>query len=168
MEIRSRFHKSISIFADESGSLILLILTLFLLLLISCLAVVDASDAFLVKRELIEIGEVGITSAAHEISLSRYYSGDILMDTSGVDGSKFRIPLDCSAAYFAFEQEVGSATLRGSNVATIAWSCVDDQVSATLEVVVPELIQLPLGIGSKDIVVDSTVAATSIIDGDRG
>ena len=79
---------------DETGSLSILVFALFFVLLVSSLGVVDISDNFLAKRQLIEIGEVAITQAAHQLSLSRYYSGNVLMDSSGADGTQFRIPLD--------------------------------------------------------------------------
>ena len=153
---------------DESGSLVILTFSFFLLLLISSLAVIDVSDSFLAKRQLVEIGEVAITRAAHSISLSRYYSGNILMDTSGADGNQFRIPIDCEAAQLAFQNEISSSELRGQVISVTSWSCVDDEVDATLEVQIPTLISLPLGIGSKSLTISSTVGATSIIGGTRG
>ena len=84
---------------EESGSLVILVFTFFLLLLVTSLAVINISNNFLAKRQLIEIGEVAISRAAHQISLNRYYSGDILMDTSGADGAAFRITIDCASAY---------------------------------------------------------------------
>ncbi len=154
--------------ADETGSLIILVLTLFLLLLISSLTVVDITDNFLAKRELIEIGEVAITRAAHQISLSRYYAGHILMDNSVADGSQFRIPLDCAAANRAFLDEISVSTLRGGVISVHSWSCSDDQVVATITATAPVLVKLPLGIGSSSNEVSSTIAATSIIGGARG
>lgn len=155
-------------FCDESGSLVILTFSLFLLLLISSLAVIDVSDSFLAKRQLVEIGEVAITRAAHSISLGRYYSGNILMDTSGADGTEFRIPLDCQAAQLAFQNEISSSLLRGQGIAVTSWSCINDEVEATIEAQIPVLIHLPLGIGSSSSNITSTVGATSIIGGVRG
>ncbi len=158
----------LKILHDEAGSLVVLIFTLFLLMLISSLAVIDDSDTFLAKRELIAIGEVAITRAAHQISLSRYYSGNILMDTSGADGAQFRIPIDCPAAFLAFQSEVTNSLLRTHSIEISSWSCQGDEVAGTLQVRLPLLIKLPFGIGSDGTAIISTVGATSIIGGARG
>src|ERR1019366_1774304 len=147
---------------DDSGSLVILSFSLFLLLLISSLAVIDISDTFLAKRQLVEIGEVAITRAAHSISLSRYYSGNILMDTSGADGTQFRIPLDCQTAQLAFQNEISSSALRGQGISITSWRCINDEVEATIQAQVPVLISLPLGIGANSSMITSTVGATSI------
>jgi len=156
------------ILGDDSGSLVILSFSLFLLLLISSLAVIDISDSFLAKRQLVEIGEVAITRAAHSISLSRYYSGNILMDTSGVDGNQFRIPIDCQAAQLAFQSEISSSALRGQAISITSWNCINDEVDATIEAQIHVLISLPLGIGTNSSMITSTVGATSIIGGTRG
>ena len=159
---------SVEVVTDESGSLVLLIFTLFLLALVSSLAIIDVSDSFLAKRELIAIGEVAVTRAAHEISLSRYYSGNILMDTSGSDGAQFRIPLDCPAAFTAFQAEISSSLLRGHSISITSWNCQNDEVTGTLQATIPLLIKLPFGIGTNGTIVTSTIGATSIIGGTRG
>ena len=105
----------------------ILVFSLFLLLLIAALSVINISDNFLAKRQLVEIGEVAITRAAHQISLSRYYSGDILMYTSGVDGTLFRIPVDCPSAYNSFSDELLASSLRGSRISIREWNCVGDE-----------------------------------------
>ena len=153
---------------DESGSLVVLVFTLFLLLLVGSLAIVDISDNFLAKRQLVEIGEVAITRAAHQISLSRYYSGNILMDNSVADGAQFRIPLDCSSANRTFLDEITTAALRGNPISVQSWSCSNDEVTSTISAQIPILLKLPFGIGSDQTTVTSTVAATSIIGGARG
>lgn len=153
---------------DESGSLVLLIFTLFFLVLISSFAIIDVSDSFLAKRELIAIGEVAITRAAHQISLTRYYSGNILMDTTGVDGAQFRIPLDCPTAYSAFQAEIISSLLRSQSISITSWNCENDEVRGTLQAKIPLLIKLPFGIGTDGTTITSTIGATSIIGGARG
>lgn len=153
---------------DESGSLIILVFALFLLLLIFSFEIINVSDTFLAKRELVELGEVAITRAAHSLSLSRYYSGNFLMDSGGVDGTQFRIPLDCQAAYLAFQEEVSGERLRGQSVSISGWSCSNDEVVATLEVVIPLLLKLPSSFGSSTSTISSTVGAISIVGGVRG
>jgi len=159
--LHSRLH-------DDEGSLIILTLTLFLLLVVTSLGMVDISDNFLAKRQLIEVGEVAISSAAHQLSLSRYYSGNILMDTSGADGSQFRIPIDCSKALSAFTSEISASALRGIPIQIENWNCSNDEVSATISAEIPTLIRLPLGIGSRTTQIRATIGATSIIGGIRG
>jgi len=156
------------VLVDETGSLVILIFTFFLLLLILIFGIMNVSDAFLAKRELIGIGEVAISKAAHQISLDRYYSGNILMDQSGADGSNFRIPIDCGGAWTAFESEVATSNLRGHPISITDWSCINDEVSGTLSVHIPTLIALPFDLSRGGENISSTVAATSIIGGTRG
>lgn len=165
MEVISRPIKDLG---DETGSLVVLIFALFLLLLISSFAIVDVSDTFLAKRELVAIGEVAITRAAHQISLSRYYSGNILMDTSGGDGAQFRVPLDCHAAFEVFQAEINASLLRSRSVAITAWTCQNDEAAGTLQVNIPLLLKLPFGIGAGGTAITSSVGAISIIGGSRG
>lgn len=153
--------------SDETGSLVILVFSLFFLLLVASFVVINVSNNFLAKRQLVEIGEVAITRAAHQISLGRYYSGNILMDTSGVDGAAFRIPIDCTSAYNSFHDEITSNSLRGSAISITSWSCVGDEVSGTIAIEVPELLKLPFNIGPASTTVSSTIGATSIIGGLR-
>ena len=152
---------------DETGSLSILVFALFFVLLVSSLGVVDISDNFLAKRQLIEIGEVAITQAAHQLSLSRYYSGNVLMDSSGADGTQFRIPLDCAKASSTFEQEIAVSQLRGEAISIQGWNCSNDEVSGTLSAQIPVLLKLPLGIGGETTTITATIGATSIIGGVR-
>jgi hypothetical protein len=152
---------------DETGSLSILVFALFFVLLVSSLGVVDISDNFLAKRQLIEIGEVAITQAAHQLSLSRYYSGNVLMDSSGADGTQFRIPLDCAKATATFEEEIAVSQLRGEAISIQGWNCSNDEVSGTLSAQIPVLLKLPLGIGGESTTITATIGATSIIGGVR-
>jgi hypothetical protein len=153
--------------SEEDGSLSILILALFFITLISSLGVVDVSDNFLAKRQLIEVGEVAISRAAHQISLTRYYTGNILMDNSGADGAQFRIPIDCSKAFASFSQEISISELRNQPITIEQWNCTDDEVSGTISAQIPILLKLPFGIGLDHVTVTSTVGATSIIGGVR-
>ena len=153
---------------SDEGSLIILVITLAMVLLVSSLALINISNNFLAKRELVEIGEVAISKAAHQISLSRYYSGNILMDNSAADGAQFRIPLDCDKAYATFGDEIASTKLRAQSILITNWRCVNDEVTVGLEAEIPVLLQLSFGIGSATTVVKATIAATSIIGGLRG
>jgi len=164
---RSHSAKFLSALANECGSLSILIFTLFFLLLLSAFVTADASDAFLAKRELVGVGEMAITRAAHQISMERYYSGNIMMDTSGADGPLFRVPIDCDAAFSAFNLEIDGSNLRGSPIIVDSWNCASDGVKATISSMVPALIRFPLGIGISINHVSSTIGATSIIGGSR-
>lgn len=144
-----------------------MVFALFFVLLVSSLGVVDISDNFLAKRQLIEIGEVAITQAAHQLSLSRYYSGNVLMDSSGADGTQFRIPLDCAKATSTFEEEIAVSQLRGEAILIQGWNCSNDEVSGTLSAQIPVLLKLPLGIGGESTTITATIGATSIIGGVR-
>ena len=152
----------------DRGSLIILMITLALVLLVSSLGLINISNNFLAKRELVEIGEVATSRAAHQISLARYYSGNILMDNSAADGAQFRIPLDCGKAFATFSNEISSSTLRSHPISIMNWSCANDEVAVTIEAEIPVLLQLPFGIGSATTFVSATIAATSIIGGLRG
>lgn len=163
----SHSSKLFSILANQCGSLSILIFALFLLLLLSAFVTADASDAFLAKRELVGIGEMAITRAAHQISMERYYSGNIMMDTSGADGPLFRVPIDCNAAFSAFNVEIDGSNLRGSAIVLDSWACTSDGVKATISSMVPALIRFPLGIGENINHLSSTIGATSIIGGSR-
>ena len=152
---------------DERGSLSILIISLFLLLLVFSFTIVDISDAYLAKRQLTEIGDVAITKAAHAISLNRYYSGDRTLDSNNPDGSSYRVPLDCNTAEINFQNEISVSRLRGSGVSMVSWSCGNDQVEATIMAMILPLITLPLGIGFATSEIHSTIGATSIIGGSR-
>ncbi len=155
------------IFSDDQGSLSILIFSLFLMLLLSAFVVVDSSDAYLAKRELVGVGEVAITRAAHQISLSRYYSGNVLMDTSIADGPQFRIPIDCNRALASFTNEISASNLRGMPIHIDSWSCVNDEVQSSISAVIPAAIRFPLGIGNSENQIASSVGAVSIIAGSR-
>jgi hypothetical protein len=151
----------------DDGSLIILVISLFSLLLVSCSLLINVADNFLAKRQLIEIGEVAITQSAHQLSLDRYYSGNINMDSSGVDGAQFRVPIDCQLAEKAFVSEISLATLRGTNIVVSDWSCNGDEVSATLTIKKNRLIYLPFNIGSDSSEISASVGAISSIGGMR-
>jgi Flp pilus assembly protein TadG len=155
------------ILAGETGSLSLLIITLFLLLLVFSFMIIDVSDAYLAKRELINLGEVAITDAAHSLSISRYYSGDRTADDASGDGLVYRVPIDCNAAAVNFENSLNAARLRGVSIAMNAWSCVNDEVTATISAPIVTAVRLPLGLNSATESISATISATSIINGSR-
>ena len=153
--------------SDDGGSLSILIITLFLLLLVFSFATVNVSDAFLAKRQLVNIGEVAITDAAHTLSLTRYYSGDRTADDALGDGSVFRVPIDCNSAALNFETAMNSMHLRGQSIALNAWNCVNDEVTATISAQIAPAVLLPLGMNSSTEMISASISATSIIGGSR-
>ena len=154
-------------YLGDEGSLIILVLTLFSLLLITCSALINLTDDYLAKRQLVEIGEVAISRASHQLSLDRYYSGNISMDNSGGDGAQFRVPIDCNLAQQTFADEISLSQLRGNSITVSEWSCSNDEVSANLKAQKSPLIYLPLNIGPRQIEVSATVGAISSIGGLR-
>ena len=84
--------------SDESGSLTLVIASLFLLTLLLSFAIIDISGAYLAKRELINLGEAAITRAAHNVDDSRYYAGERTQVGTGAKGPIYLLPIDCRVA----------------------------------------------------------------------
>lgn len=151
----------------DEGSLIILVLTLFSMLLITCSVLINVADDFLAKRQLIEIGEVAISQAAHQLSLDRYYSGQITMDTGAVDGAQFRVPIDCTKAQQVFNEQISLSHLRGNPIEISDWSCSNDEVTAHLAAMKQRLIYLPFNIGSEGVEISTSVGAISAIGGIR-
>ena len=150
---------------DETGSLSILIITLFLLMLLFSFLIINVSDAYLAKRELDNVGEVAITRAAHAIDLNRYYSGDRTADEASGDGLAFRVPLDCGTAESNFQQSIVSSNLRGEAISIQDWQCQADEVSATISAIIPTALRMPLEIGSATTEITASIGATSIIGG---
>ena len=59
---------------SEEGSISVLITSLFLLVFILSVGIIDISDSYLAKRELIQIGEDAILVASHTLNENLYYS----------------------------------------------------------------------------------------------
>ena len=150
---------------DETGSLSILIITLFLLMLLFSFLIINVSDAYLAKRELDNVGEIAITRAAHAIDLNRYYSGERTADEASGDGLAFRVPLDCATAESNFQNSIVSSNLRGEAISIQNWQCQADEVSATISAIIPTALEMPLGIGSATTEVTASIGATSIIGG---
>ena len=152
---------------DEAGSLSILIITLFLLTLIFSLNLINISDAFVAKRELVNIGEMAISDAAHSISLDRYYSGARTSDESAGDGQSLRVPIDCTQASQGFRTIIAASNLRGAAIAITDWQCVNDELTATLTSNISSDVKLPLNLSNPTVAITSTISATSIIGGSR-
>jgi Flp pilus assembly protein TadG len=138
---------------DESGSLTLLISSLFLITLILSFSIIDIAGALVAKRQLINIGESAISRAAHNIDLTRYYSGEFTISGNGASGvgasgEKYLVPIDCSAASSALESEIAMSQLRQSPVNILSFTCEGDVIRATITSQVAPLLALPILQGS--------------------
>ena len=63
---------------NDRGSLSILSTSLFLLLVLSSFVVMNASSAFLAKRELVQIGELAASNAAHILDKNARTSGVLI------------------------------------------------------------------------------------------
>ena len=151
---------------DESGSLLLLTLSLFLLTLVLSFAIIDVSSTFLAKRELVNIGEAAISRAAHKIDLDRYYSGDRTVASTSPSGTTYLIPIDCAAASSTLEGEISHATLRGSPISITSVSCNGDVITAQLSSVIAPTFSLPLisdSVMNSALIIHATISASNPI-----
>ena len=162
-ELRSKIKE----FAEnESGSLLLLTLSLFLLTLILSFAIIDISSTFLAKRELVNIGEAAISRAAHNIDLDRYYSDDRTVASTSPSGTIYLIPIDCAAATSTLGSEIYHATLRGSPISISSVSCTGDVISAQLSSVIAPTLSLPVisnSVMNSALTIHATISASNPI-----
>ena len=128
---------------EEEGSISILVLSLFLLVLTLSMAILDVSANFLAKQELTHIGEVAISTASHSIDLDRYYRADRIFVKNGAKGPIYRVPIDCSTALTKFEREISTQSLRGRSIYLASWNCYRDSLSAQLESYVPLVVPIP-------------------------
>ena len=156
---------------DERGSISLLIIGLFVIVLALSLAILDVSGNLLAKQELTHIGEAAISSAAHSIDLDRYYRADRNFVRNSSKGPIYRIPINCSTALMKFQREVTYSSLRGKSISILSWNCYKDSLSAQLQSDVPLLVPVPFigresdSQGSQTAHIVATVKAESIIVG---
>lgn len=139
---------------EENGSISVLIVTLFLFLLILSLSILDASDAYLAKRELLAIGERALTKSVHQLSLPDYYGGQSsLNDGSSINPSQAPsqnsslnqfVPLDCPVAIAEFERQISISDLRGGVVAIRSVHCEGNKLSAQISSEILPIINFPL------------------------
>jgi Flp pilus assembly protein TadG len=145
--------------SDEQGSISVLISGLFLLVLILSIGIIDISDSYLAKRELIQIGEDAILVASHSLDKARYYSGEFASNGS-IDS---RVPIDCAAAAAKFNSEIYSKSLRKNLIKVSGWSCSSDQITASISSKVQAIVNFPIlsKITGGAIQVNATIGATS-------
>jgi hypothetical protein len=153
---------------DETGSLSLFIISLFLLTMVLSFAIIDLSGAYLAQRQLINIGESAISRAAHSVDLDRYYSGDRVQSGSSVGTPTFLLPIDCSAAAQTLEAELTTAQLHGAPISIAEFRCEGDVLHTTLTSQIQPTLSLPLlpaSVMSHLLTINATVSASNVIGG---
>ena len=147
----------------EEGSISVLITSLFLLVFILSIGIIDVSDSYLAKRELIQIGEDAILVASHSLNENLYYS-----DLSGLSGTNGRVPIDCALAEIKFHREIILKNLRNNEIAVSGWSCSRDQITASIRSKIQALVNFPIlsNINNGYIAIDAIIGATSELSND--
>ena len=150
--------------SNDRGSLTVLTSGLFVLLLLISFGLIDVSNAYVAKKELLHIGEAAISNASHSLAASRYYNGQLSVAHLQSGKTEFRVPIDCSAAQGTFYSEISGENLRGFPIQVVNWSCQDDVLTASLKSSISLPLQLPLigGAIGDPIAVDATIGATSL------
>ena len=127
----------------DEGSISLLVIGLFLLVLMLSMTILDVAGNFLAKQELTQIGESAISYAVHSIDLDRYYRADRFFVKDGPRGPIYRIPIDCSQALLKFQTEIDRQNLRGNQIILTSWNCYQDALAAQIQSDVPLFIPIP-------------------------
>ena len=141
--VNMRILPQVEEFRDEEGSISLLVIGLFLIVLMLSLVILDTAGNMLAKQRLTQIGEAAISTAAHSIDLERYYASDRISIGPTARGSIFRVPISCTDAYAKVQRAISSQNLRGVKIEVVEWNCVDDALAAQIQAEVPLLVQLP-------------------------
>lgn len=151
----------IAFIRKESGSISVLISGLFLLVLTLSIGIIDVTDSYLAKRELIQIGEDVILVASHSLDESRYYSDSPITSVS----PNQRVPINCAAAALKFSAEISTRNLRRNLIEVSGWSCSDDQITASISSSIEVLVNFPIfsRINGGKIGINATIGATSEI-----
>ena len=149
---------------NDRGSLTVLTSGLFVLLLLLSFGLIDVSNAYVAKKELLHIGEAAISNASHSLAASRYYNGQLTVAQLQSGKTEFRVPIDCSLAQSTFYSEISAESLRGFPIQVANWTCQDDVLTASLKGSISLPLQFPLlssAIGDP-ISVTATIGATSL------
>lgn len=144
---------------EETGSISIFISGLFLIVFTLSVGIIDISDTYLAKRELIQIGEDAILVASHSLDENRYYAG--IDFVAGVSAG--RVPIDCAMAATKFESEINLRSLRINPIAVSGWSCNNDQITASITSSITAIVRFPIlsNINGGQIVINATIGATS-------
>jgi hypothetical protein len=143
---------------SEAGSISVLISSLFLLVFILSVGIIDISDSYLAKRELIQIGEDAILVASHTLNENLYYT-----DSQSLDAKSERVPIDCSLAEIKFHAEVAVRSLRNHEISVSGWRCSGDEITASISSKIQALVNFPIlsNINNGFIGIDAIIGATS-------
>jgi hypothetical protein len=155
----TRTLKATSAFVQsEAGSISILISSLFLLVFILSVGIIDISDSYLAKRELIQIGEDAILVASHTLNENLYYT-----DSQSLDAKSGRVPIDCSLAEIKFHAEVAVRSLRNHEISVSGWRCSGDEITASISSKIQALVNFPIlsNINNGFIGIDAIIGATS-------
>ena len=142
----------------EEGSISVLITSLFLLVFILSIGIIDVSDSYLAKRELIQIGEDAILVASHSLDENLYYS-----DAAGLNATNGRVPINCALAEIKFHSELTLRNLRNNEIVVSGWSCSGDQITAGIRAKIQALVNFPIlsNMNNGHITIDAVIGATS-------
>ena len=149
----------------ESGSISVLISGLFLLVLTLSIGIIDVTDSYLAKRELIAIGEDAILVASHSLDENRYYSSSPNSFGDSFGEPNRRVPINCASAALKFSAEISTRNLRRNLIGVSGWSCSDDQITASISSSIQALVNFPIlsRINGGKIGVNARIGATSEI-----
>lgn len=161
VSIRSR-----ALLHSEEGSISVLITTLFLLVFILSIGIIDISDSYLAKRELTQIGEDAILVASHSLNENLYYS-----DSLSLSANNGRVPIDCAVAEIKFHAEITLRKLRNNEIAVSGWHCSGEQITASIKSKIQALVNFPIlsniNNGNVGVIgIDAIIGATSELSND--
>ena len=147
-----------SLIHGEEGSISVLITTLFMTVFILSIGIIDVSDSYLAKRELIQIGEDAILVASHLLNENLYYS-----DVAVPNATNGRVPIDCALAEIRFHSEIALRNLRNNEIGVSGWNCTGDQITAGIRAKIQALVNFPIlsKINEGQIPINAVVGATS-------
>ena len=146
---------------SENGSISFLLVFLFVVVTITSLVVMNISDAYLAKRQLVKVGETAAEIGARQIDLNRYYSQGLI--ESGLGYKK--VPIDCNSAILYAQRYLFSNTLRGNQIFMTGWSCGDEKLKIRIRTQITPLVSLPIVSATygNRFSINAEVIATSVV-----
>ena len=149
---------------SEEGSISVLITSLFLLVFTLSVGIIDISDSYLAKRELIQIGEDAILVASHTLNENLYYSdSQNYSDSQSFGTESGRVPIDCALAELKFHAEITQKDLRENDVLVSRWHCTGDAITASITSKIQALVNFPIlsNLNNGNIEISAIIGATS-------
>jgi len=118
---------------NVSGSITPLISGLFLILLVLSAGLVDVADAFLAKRELIQIVEPKAQRAVRSIDLFRYYNGNsVINNVILFSRNSLRVPINCVEAIAQARENLSGSLFRNNPIYIEEIECTNDELLITV------------------------------------